>query len=363
MAPRAYYAVTAIQLANSPQEKNVRGPLMQDKKHASPARDCAWILTNGTVGMLAQGLAVAKAVGVPFELKTVRVRGPLAWLPSRMQIWLPPGVLLRFVASSEPLHPPWPRLIVSVGHQSVAPAVALKRLSNHSTFAVHVQDPKVSAHHFDWIAAPKHDGLTGPNITTTLGSVHGVNPVRVAEAKEPFASLIGWLPRPRITVLLGGSSRAFRFTAPDAENFGRSLATMARENNGSLLVTPSGRTSPAAVAALSRAISDIPNFVWNGTGANPYLALLGFADVIVVTGDSVNMVTEAAGTGKPVYVHHLQGNSRRIARFHASMLEAGAIRSFKGHLDDWSYKPINDTEVVANIIRNALGLGSKGSLR
>jgi mitochondrial fission protein ELM1 len=185
----------------------------------------------------------------------------------------------------------------------------------------------------------------------------------VAEAKEPFASLIGWLPRPRITVLLGGSSRAFRFTAFDAENFGRSLATMARENNGSLLVTPSGRTSPAAVAALSRAISDIPNFVWNGTGANPYLALLGFADVIVVTGDSVNMVTEAAGTGKPVYVHHLQGNSRRIARFHASMLEAGAIRSFKGHLDDWSYKPINDTEVVANIIRNALGLGSKGSLR
>ena len=176
---------------------------------------------------------MAKAVGVPFELTTVRVRGPLAWLPSRMQIWLPPGVLLRFVPSSEPLQPPWPRLIVSVGHQSVAPAVALKRLSNHSTFAVHVQDPKVSAHHFDWIAAPKHDGLTGPNVTTTLGAVHGVNPVRVAEAKEPFASLIGWLPRPRITVLLGGSSRAFRFTAPDAENFGRSLATMARENNGS----------------------------------------------------------------------------------------------------------------------------------
>ena len=149
------------------------------------------------------GLAVAKAVGVPFELTTVRVRGPLAWLPSRMQIWLPPGVLLRFVPSSEPLQPPWPRLIVSVGHQSVAPAVALKRLSNHSTFAVHVQDPKVSAHHFDWIAAPKHDGLTGPNVTTTLGAVHGVNPVRVAEAKEPFASLIGWLPRPRITVLRG----------------------------------------------------------------------------------------------------------------------------------------------------------------
>ncbi len=108
--------------------------------------------------------------------------------------------------------------------------LSASRIIRHSPC---LQDPKVSAHHFDWIAAPKHDGLTGPNVTTTLGAVHGVNPVRVAEAKEPFASLIGWLPRPRITVLLGGSSRAFRFTAPDAENFGRSLATMARENNGS----------------------------------------------------------------------------------------------------------------------------------
>src|SRR6476660_8746523 len=101
---------------------------MQDKKHASPAGDCAWILTDGTVGMVAQGVAVARAIGVPFELKTVRVRGPLAWLPSRMQIWLPPGFFLRFVASSEPLRPPWPRLIVSVGRQGVASALALKRL-------------------------------------------------------------------------------------------------------------------------------------------------------------------------------------------------------------------------------------------
>ena len=75
---------------------------------------------------------------------------------------------LNFVASSDPLCPPWPRLIVSVGRQSVATALAVKRLSNQSTYAVHVQDPKASAHRFDWIVAPKHDGLSGPNVKRAI---------------------------------------------------------------------------------------------------------------------------------------------------------------------------------------------------
>jgi uncharacterized protein len=121
-------------------------------------------------------------------------------------------------------------------------------------------------------------------------------------------------------------------------------------------VTPSRRTAPEAIAALSRTISDVPNYVWNKEGENPYFALLGFADAIVVTQDSVNMVTEAAGTGKPVYVLRLRGRSRRNARFHALMQAAGATRPFDGRLESWSYAPINDTDVVANVIRRALGI-------
>jgi uncharacterized protein len=104
----------------------------------------------------------------------------------------------------------------------------------------------------------------------------------------------------------------------------------------------------------------VPHFVWNGTGDNPYFALLGLADAIVVTEDSVNMVTEAAGTGKPVYVQALQGRSARLARFHRLMRERGATRPFVGRLESWAYAPINDTELVAAPIRRALGLERKG---
>jgi mitochondrial fission protein ELM1 len=135
---------------------------------------------------------------------------------------------------------------------------------------------------------------------------------------------------------------------------------LARDTGGALLVTPSRRTPPASLAALATAIKDVPHFIWDGTGDNPYYAILALADAIVVTEDSVNMVTEAAGTGKPVYVQALPGRSNRLSRFHRLMQERGATRPFKGKLESWTYAPINDTESVAVIIRRALDLESKG---
>ena len=101
---------------------------------------------------------------------------------------------------------------------------------------------------------------------------------------------------------------------------------------------------------------DVDVVVWDGTGENPYFAFLATADTIVTTEDSVNMVTEAAGTGKPVYVQRLKGSSTRLGRFHELMRERGATRPFAGKIESWSYAPINDTELVAGAIRRALCL-------
>ena len=310
--------------------------------------------------MEAQGIAVAEAVGLPFSLKRVRVTGAMRLLPARLQIHVPPGRLLRSVSSNEPLEAPWPRLVISIGRRSVPIALAIKRLSDPPAFALHIQNPKVPPKLFDLIAAPVHDDFEAPNVIVTFGAVHSVTPARLAEAAKRFASQVDPLPHPRITVLLGGESQAFSFPPEDAAILGAKLAALAKASGGTLLVTPSRRTSPAALAALSHAIKGVPHIVWDGTGDNPYFAFLGLADAIVVTADSVNMVTEAAGTGKPVYVQALPGRSRRLSRFHRLMQERGATRPFAGKLETWSYAPINDTEIVASAIRRALGLETKG---
>ncbi len=308
--------------------------------------------------MEAQGIAVAEAVGFPYRLKKVRVSGGMRYLPARLQIYVPAERLLRSVVANEPLSAPWPRLIISIGRRSVPIALAIKRVSGG--FALHIQNPKVPGSRFDLIAAPLHDGYSGPNVINTFGAVHSVTADRLATAAASFADRIESLPRPRIVVLLGGDSAAFKFPPELASTFGESLAQVARSSGGSLLVTPSRRTSKEALRALAASIAELPHFIWDGSGTNPYYAFLAAADVIVPTEDSVNMVTEATGTGKPVYVRGLKGRSRRLARFHALMRERGATRPFEGRIESWSYKPINDTELVGSAIRKALGLESKG---
>jgi uncharacterized protein len=319
-----------------------------------PKGGTAWIVTDGSVGMEAQGIAVAEAVGLPYSLKRVRVTGAMRLVPARLQIYLAPSRLLRSVTSNEPLAPPWPRLIISIGRRSVPIALALKSVARG--IALHIQNPKVPKHRFDLIAAPLHDSYTGANVVNTFGAVHSVTPMRLAEAAHSFAAKIDPLPRPRIAVLLGGDSAAFSFPPSPAASFGASLAEATRDSGGSLLVTPSRRTSPEALRALVAPIGSVPHFVWDGTGENPYFAFLATADTIVTTEDSVNMVTEAAGTGKPVYVQRLKGSSTRLGRFHELMRERGATRLFAGKIESWSYAPINDTELVASAIRRALGL-------
>jgi mitochondrial fission protein ELM1 len=317
-------------------------------------------VTDGSVGMEAQGIAVAEAVGLPLSLRRVRVTGAMELLPAPLQLLVPPSRLLRSVTSNVPLEAPWPRLIISIGRRSVPVALAIKRLSKPHAFALHIQNPKVPPRLFDLIAAPAHDDFEGPNVIVTFGAVHSVTDSRIAEEAKRFAPRVDNLPHPRIAVLLGGESQAFSFPPTVASGFGAQLAALAKESGGSLLVTPSRRTRPDALASLTSAIKDAPRFVWDGTGDNPYFAFLGLADAIVVTEDSVNMVTEATGTGKPVYVQKLQGHSNRLARFHRLMQDRGATRPFEGRLESWRYPPINDTERVASVIRHALNLETKG---
>jgi hypothetical protein len=226
---------------------------------------------------------------------------------------------------------------------------------------LHIQNPRVSPRRFDLVAAPLHDGLAGENVVTTFGATHRVTEARLAKAAEALAPKLSQLPYPRIAVLIGGASKAFRFDGADAQRLGEDLARLARKTNASLLVTPSRRTGAENTAIIARCLEGVPAHIWDGRGDNPYFAFLGLAEAIVATGDSVNMVTEAAGTGKPVYVYPLRGYSARLARFHAAMRQRGATRTFDGRLDSWSYAPVNDTEVVAAALRRLIAADKGGS--
>jgi mitochondrial fission protein ELM1 len=155
-------------------------------------------------------------------------------------------------------------------------------------------------------------------------------------------------------VLIGGSNGVFHLGADEMRSLAQRLVTCARALKASLIITPSRRTGEANREILKDALVDVPHYLWSGQGENPYFGLLGLADFIVVTVDSVNMVSEAASTGKPVYVADLPGSSPKFWAFHKRLLDEGVTRLLEDKLEPYVYQPLNDVAIVADKVRALL---------
>ena len=310
--------------------------------------DC-WLLTEDKAGMYTQCLGLAEALGVTAQWKHLVPRAPWKYLPP--SLWC--CALRAAGPGSDVLAPPWPDLLIATGRPTVAVSRAIRRASGGKTFTVQIQNPGIALHHFDLVVAPQHDRLHGPNVISTQGALHRVTPARLAAESQRLAPALAYLPQPRAAVLLGGSNRNYRFTAELAGELAARLATLAHSGIG-LLITPSRRTDPQVLATLRAALADTSAVIWDGAGENPYFAYLGLADYLLVTGDSVNMVSEACATGKPVYVIELAGGSAKFRRFHTALRQAGMTRPFVGALEQWHYPPLDDVGAVAAEIRRRM---------
>lgn len=309
-----------------------------------------WVVTDGKAGMEVQCLGLAEALGCTPQVKRVMTRGPWRWLPP--QLWF--NALAAQKPRGDVLAPPWPDLMIATGRQTVALSMAVRRASAERCFTVQIQNPKVDPTAFDVVVVPAHDRLSGANVLVTTGSIHRVTRGRLDREAEKFRDRVAHLPRPLITVLIGGSNGHYDLTQEAARKLGRDLAALARQGHG-LAITPSRRTGDDNIRALREGLGNTPAAIWDFTGDNPYFGYLGLADVVVVTCDSVNMVSEALATGKPVHVVDLPGRrSGKFADFHAGLRGAGLTRPFRGRIENWTYAPPDDTARVAAEIKRRI---------
>jgi hypothetical protein len=314
----------------------------------SPA---TWVLHDGKAGMASQALGLAEAAGFSFVEKRLHIRFPWTCLPPRF--WLLP------LAATEPtLSPPWPDLVIGCGRNAAMPALAIRRASGGRTLAVQIQNPGVGCSEFDLLVVPEHDRLRGPRVIVTQGAVHRVTRARLAAERRRFPAFVA-LPRPILSVLIGGANKAYRLTLRRLGEIADAVAGILRAQGGSALVTPSRRTGAAGVGLLRDRLRNLPAAVWDGCGENPYFAYLALADAFMVTADSVSMISEAAATGNPVHVLDLDGGNAKFARFHAAMQAAGITRPFSGRIESWRY-PIPDDTARAGTALRELVVGRLG---
>ncbi|WP_376803707.1 mitochondrial fission ELM1 family protein [Candidatus Raskinella chloraquaticus] len=309
-----------------------------------------WVISDGKAGMENQCLGLAERLGLQPEIKRVQLRSP--W--RELSPWMRMGQSHALSRKGDPLSAPWPDLIIATGRASVATSLWVKKKSGGRTLCVQIQNPVVGLSRFDLVVMPEHDGISGPNVVATRGGLHRVTPEFLAKEAERWAPLVDHLPVPRLAVLVGGSNGAYQLTPREMVRLTVSLAALAKEKKMGLMVTPSRRTGEANLAILQAGLHDCSAVIWDGQGDNPYYGFLGLADAFVVTCDSVNMVSEAASTGKPLHVVHLPGGSAKFTAFHQAMERDGYCRPFAGKIEEWRYSPLNDMQLVADRVRQLL---------
>jgi len=302
-----------------------------------------------------QALGLAERMNLSVEVKRVILRWPWNRI-APFSVGSPFGCQ---TAQSDSLSPPWPRLAIGVGRQSIPFMRAIKDASPQ-TVTVQCQDPRTDLSKFDLVVPPEHDGLTGPNVFPILGSPNRITPEKLAEAKVRFASRFEKLRTPRLAVLIGGKNRAYTFDTETVRSLAQALIGLSK--NFGLMVTTSRRTGPENTAIIQSALSGTGADLWQGgDGENPYLGVLAWADAFLITADSVNMACEAAATGKPIHIFPLRGRSTKFDSFHRALAARGISRTFEGQIRQWTYVPLDETGRAAKRVRELLDVSATGT--
>jgi uncharacterized protein len=306
----------------------------------------SWIINEGLAGLRSQGLGLAEAAGISAEVRELRPTAPWKWMAAKF--WPNP-----LAAVADSVRAPLPALAIGSGGMAASVLVALRRKSIR---VVQVQNPRMDIGRFDPIIANHHDELTGPNVFLTRTALHRVTADRLAAEGAAWRDRFAPLRRPLVAVLLGGSNGRYRLDRDSGARLAADLAAMAERDKVGILVTPSRRTDPAVTDLMRTALAPTGGWVWDLAGDNPYFGMLALADLIIVTQDSVSMISEAAATNVPVMFAPLPGSWRRQKLFLKPLMDEDRIRPFEGRFSAWPVSPLNDTPLAAAEMRRRLGL-------
>jgi len=296
---------------------------------------------NPTIWVVTEGLT-----GIPHIIKRITLRQPWKLLSPYLG-------LESFITFNENLSGPWPDIVIASGRKSIAACRYIKRKSGNKTFTVQIQDPRIPPNQFDMVALPQHDPTRGDNVIVTVATPNRITPNKLKASKDEFAHVFQGLKSERIAVLIGGSTKRYTMTRKDSIDIVKKLIPL-----DNLMITTSRRTGEDNSKFLKSSLAKNGNYIWDNTSPNPYMGMLAWADVIIVTSDSTSMISEAATTGKPVYVLPMAGLTPRQNQLVENLKSFGAVREFKGKIDHWTYPSLNDSATIAAHIREKCGLFS-----
>ncbi|MBT7011130.1 MAG: nucleoside-diphosphate sugar epimerase [Flavobacteriaceae bacterium] len=307
------------------------------------------LLTQGMHGMISQVEGLAKALDIDFTHHKVELN----------HFWklIPPNLSPISQSIFKKINHDDFDVIISCGRKSVIPSIHLKNTANKKVFNIHIQDPKVNLNHFDFIVAPEHDAIEGENVISTKGAIHYLTENEISENKDYLNSFIKKDERKIWALIMGGPTKYYDYSTKNMKHIFTALYKLLKKHNFQLVVIPSMRT-PINTIHYAREFFGENHTVIEDVDKKAYLSALAIAENIVVTCDSSSMISEAALTGKPIYIASIlpKKNDKRFQRFRNLFRELNIIRNLGEEVEIWSYEKLDETNRVANIIKQKINL-------
>ncbi|MEK9691252.1 MAG: mitochondrial fission ELM1 family protein [Pelagibacteraceae bacterium] len=304
------------------------------------------LLTEGMHGMISQVEGLAKALDLDFTHHKVELNS--FWKPFPPKFAPISQIVFKKINVNDF------DVIISCGRKSVIPSIYLKKNSKKNIVNIHIQDPKVSLDNFNFIIAPEHDGLVGENVYQTKGAIHYLNIDEINHQTNYLKDRLD-INKEYFLLILGGPTKHYDYSDKNILNILDLFNDLLTKNNLQGIVIPSMRT-PRNIIELSKNILGHSSLVIETVDKKAYLSALSLAKYICVTCDSTSMISEAALTGKPIYVADIptDKNDQRIKKFRELFSKLNIIKKLDTSLEIWSYKKLDETSRVAEEIKKQL---------
>ena len=305
------------------------------------------LLTQGMHGMISQVEGLAKALDIDFTHHTVELNN----------FWkmIPPKLTPISQSVYKEINQTEFDVIISCGRKSVIPSIHLKNNSKKKVFNIHVQDPKVNFNHFDFIVAPEHDSINGQNVISTKGAIHYLTDDEIIKNKDYLNSFVKKDQRKICSLILGGPTKYYDYSSENIKNIFSNLNNLLKKNDFQLVVIPSMRTPKNSIDYAKEYFGKNHTIIDN-VDKKAYLSALSISESIVITCDSSSMISEAALTGKPIYVANIlpKKNDKRFQKFRNLFRELNIIRNLGEEEENWNYQKLDETNRVAKIIKQKI---------
>ena len=306
------------------------------------------LLTQGMHGMISQVEGLAKALNLDYRHQTIKLKKFWNYIPPKFTPISEDILSEKFACNA--------KVIISCGRKSVIPSIALKKKFGKDILNIHIQDPKVKLSNFNFIVAPEHDGLSGENVLTSKGAIHYLTNEELDSNEDYLKSRIN-NQKKIVTLIIGGPTKHYDYKDATIDNIFLKIKQIFLEKNYQLIVVPSMRT-PQHIIEKAKNYFNKDQIIISNVDKKAYLCSLKKADHIIVTCDSTSMISEAAITGKPIYVAQMPAikNNERFKSFFNLFVSLNIIKELGNKVENWTYPKLDETKKIADQIKKKIKL-------